>query len=63
MVSTGNALDLAINDDGFFVTCDSAGNISYTRAGSFETDKNGYIVNASGAYFLSHYLLLIHRLL
>ena len=50
LVSTGNALDLAINNDGFFVTCDSAGNISYTRAGSFETDKNGYIVNASGAY-------------
>lgn len=40
LVSTGNALDLAINDDGFFVTCDSAGNISYTRAGSFETDRH-----------------------
>ena len=50
MVSTGNALDLAINDDGFFVMCDSAGNISYTRAGSFVTDKNGYIINASGDY-------------
>ena len=50
LVSTGNALDLAINDDGFFVMCDSAGNISYTRAGSFETDKDGYIVNASGNY-------------
>lgn len=50
MVSTGNALDLAINDDGFFVMCDSAGNISYTRVGSFVTDKNGYIVNASGDY-------------
>lgn len=50
MVSTGNALDLVINDDGFFVMCDSAGNISYTRAGSFVTDKNGYIVNASGDY-------------
>ncbi|CBG87091.1 flagellar hook protein FlgE [Citrobacter rodentium] len=49
MVSTGNALDLAINNGGFFVMCDSAGNITYTRAGSFETDKNGYIVNASGA--------------
>ncbi|HGP0312673.1 flagellar hook protein FlgE [Citrobacter freundii] len=54
MVSTGNALDLAINDDGFFVMCDSAGNISYTRAGSFVTDKNGYIVNASG-YYLQGY--------
>ncbi len=50
MVSTGNALDLAINDDGFFVLCDSAGNVTYTRAGSFSTDKDGYIVNASGDY-------------
>lgn len=50
MVSTGNNLDLAINDDGFFVMCDSAGNISYTRAGSFTTDKNGYIVNSAGDY-------------
>lgn len=50
MVSTGNNLDLAINDDGFFVMCDSAGNISYTRAGSFTTDKNGYITNSAGDY-------------
>ena len=50
MVSTGNALDLAINDDGFFVLCDSAGNVTYTRAGSFNTDRDGYIVNASGDY-------------
>lgn len=50
MVSTGNALDLAINDDGFFVMRDAAGNVSYTRAGSFTTDKNGYIVNPSGDY-------------
>lgn len=50
MVSTGNALDLAINDDGFFMLCDSAGNVTYTRAGSFNTDKDGYIINASGDY-------------
>ena len=50
MVSTSNALDLAINNSGFFVMCDSAGNITYTRAGSFETDKDGYLVNASGDY-------------
>ncbi len=50
MVSTGNALDMAINDDGFFVLRDSAGNVTYTRAGSFNTDKDGYIVNASGDY-------------
>ena len=50
MVSTGNALDMAINDDGFFMLRDSAGNVTYTRAGSFNTDKDGYIVNASGDY-------------
>ncbi|WP_330983789.1 MULTISPECIES: flagellar hook protein FlgE [Enterobacterales] len=50
MLSTGNTLDLAINNDGFFIMCDSAGNITYTRAGSFVTDKDGYIVNASGDY-------------
>ncbi|WP_318373200.1 flagellar hook protein FlgE [Enterobacter sp.] len=50
MVSTGNALDLAINNDGFFVTCDSAGNVCYTRSGSFTTDKDGYIINTSGDY-------------
>lgn len=50
MVSTGNALDLAINNDGFFVTCDSAGNVTYTRAGSFTTNKDGYIVDTSGSY-------------
>ncbi|EHK0945832.1 flagellar hook protein FlgE [Citrobacter farmeri] len=48
MVSTSNALDLAINADGFFVMSDDAGNLSYTRAGSFETDKDGNIVNAAG---------------
>ncbi|MCT4704617.1 flagellar basal body protein FlgE [Enterobacteriaceae bacterium H16N7] len=50
MISTGNALDLAINNSGFFVTCDNAGNVSYTRAGSFTTDKNGYIVSSTGNY-------------
>lgn len=50
MVSTGNALDMAFNDDGFFMLRDSAGNVTYTRAGSFNTDKDGYIVNASGDY-------------
>lgn len=50
MVNTGNALDIAINDTGFFVMCDSTGNLSYTRAGAFLTDKDGYIVNTSGDY-------------
>lgn len=49
-LSTGNALDLAIDGSGFFVTCNSEGNTCYTRAGSFTTDKNGYIVDAQGNY-------------
>lgn len=49
MISTGNAMDLAINNGGFFVTTDENGNVAYTRSGAFTTDKNGYIVNSSGA--------------
>ena len=44
---TNNALDLAINGDGFFRMSDS-GAVSYTRAGSFGLDANGYISNKSG---------------
>lgn len=49
MIATGNAMDLAINNDGFFITTDANGNVSYTRSGAFTTDKDGYIVNSSGA--------------
>ena len=45
--TTSNALDLAINGQGFFRMSD-AGTITYSRNGQFQTDKNGYIVNASG---------------
>ncbi|MES2819773.1 MAG: flagellar hook protein FlgE [Pseudomonadota bacterium] len=41
---TQNALDLAINGNGFFVTSNN-GEIGYTRAGYFGTDKDGFIVN------------------
>lgn len=44
---TQNALDLAINGNGFFQTSNN-GEISYTRAGYFGTDRNGYIVNNFG---------------
>ena len=45
--TTSNALDLAINGQGFFRMSD-AGTITYSRNGQFQTDKNGYIVNAAG---------------
>lgn len=45
---TENSLDLAINGNGFFVTSNN-GAVSYTRAGYFGTDREGYIVNNTGA--------------
>lgn len=42
---TNNTLDLAINGEGFFVMRGESG-VSYTRAGAFGTDREGYIVNA-----------------
>ena len=44
---TQNALDLAINGNGFFVTSNN-GEISYTRAGYFGTDREGFMVNNFG---------------
>lgn len=45
---TDNALDLAIGGEGFFVTNDN-GARSYTRAGAFGVDNQGFVVNAQGA--------------
>ncbi len=44
---TNNTLDMAINGEGFFVLSGESGT-SYTRAGAFGTDKDGYIVNTLG---------------
>ena len=45
---TGQALDMAIDGNGFFVMSDNGSKI-YTRAGAFYSDKDGYVVNASGS--------------
>lgn len=44
---TQNALDLAINGAGFFQTSNN-GDVSYTRAGYFGTDREGFLVNNFG---------------
>lgn len=44
---TQNALDLAINGNGFFQVSNN-GALSYTRAGYFGTDRDGYIVDNFG---------------
>lgn len=46
--STGKALDLALNGKGFF-TMSNGGAFEYTRAGNFGTDRDGFVVNPSGA--------------
>jgi flagellar hook protein FlgE len=44
---TGNNLDLAINGGGFFVLNDGGTQI-YSRAGAFQVDRDGYVVNTQG---------------
>ena len=46
--ATGQALDMAIDGNGFFALNDNGSKI-YTRAGAFYSDKEGYVVNAGGA--------------
>lgn len=47
---TGNALDVAINGEGFFtVVSPLSGQTEYTRAGSFSVDGSGFIKTALGS--------------
>src|ERR1700761_7479138 len=53
--SAASTTDLAINGDGFFVVSNSptgsgAAADSFTRAGAFEPDANGFLVNDAGLY-------------
>jgi flagellar hook protein FlgE len=45
--TTGNSLDLALSGSGFF-TVSQGGAQQFTRAGSFQTDNKGFVVNAAG---------------
>jgi flagellar hook protein FlgE len=45
--SQGDPLNMAINGGGFF-RLSNGGDITYSRNGQFEKNKEGYIVNASG---------------
>lgn len=46
--TTGNPLDMAIRNEGFFVVRDQGGNEFYTRNGQFRLDTTGQIVNQQG---------------
>ena len=54
---TSSSTDLAIGGDGMFVVTPNASDYAlqeplYTRAGSFNTDKNGNLVNTAGYYLM-----------
>ncbi|GAB3308218.1 flagellar hook protein FlgE [Luteimonas notoginsengisoli] len=44
---TGKSLDLALSGQGFF-TLSNGGAMSYTRAGNFGADREGFVVNPAG---------------
>jgi flagellar hook protein FlgE len=48
VLSTGRAMDAAIQGRGFFVTKNTDGSMLYTRVGIFATDKDGYVVDSFG---------------
>lgn len=50
---TGNNLDMALSGKGFFVLDDN-GSRSFTRDGSFQVDRDGYVVSATGRRLLSY---------
>ena len=52
--NTGNVLDMGIQGQGFFVLSNN-GSLTYTRAGTFKTDKEGYVTNSDGTARLQGY--------
>ncbi|MBV9500138.1 MAG: flagellar basal-body rod protein FlgG [Acidobacteriaceae bacterium] len=48
LTQTSNPLDLAIQGQGFFQIRQPSGDLAYTRAGSFQLDRNGNVVDSSG---------------
>ena len=48
LITTQNALDLAINGDGFFQVLQPDGTLAYTRDGNFKLSATGQLVNAQG---------------
>src|SRR5580698_1466680 len=45
---TDNPLDVVIQGNGFFQVRMTSGSLAYTRDGSFQLDRNGNMVDASG---------------
>ncbi|WGS46721.1 flagellar hook protein FlgE [Burkholderia sp. JSH-S8] len=50
---TGNALDVAINGNGFFQMSNN-GVVTYSRDGTFHRDKNGFIIDSQGRNLMGY---------
>jgi flagellar basal-body rod protein FlgG len=48
LVQTGNQFDLALQGNGWFQITDANGDLSYTRAGPFNTNAQGQLVTIDG---------------
>jgi flagellar basal-body rod protein FlgG len=48
MNQTGNPLDMAIQGSGFFQVQQPSGTLAYTRAGSFQLNQTGNVVDTNG---------------
>ena len=46
--STGNATDVALNGNGFFVLSNGQGGNEFSRAGNFSLESNGNLITSSG---------------
>lgn len=51
---TGNSLDVAINGSGFFQLQMADGTTSYTRAGNFKLDRDGFIMTNANAKVMGY---------
>ncbi len=49
-IATESEFDLAINGDGWFGVTDKNGDKFYTRAGAFQKDRDGFLVDNEGNY-------------
>ena len=56
IVQSTNTLDMAISGEGFFAlkTGGNAGQIVYTRNGSFDVNDAGYIVDSNGQFLMGY---------
>lgn len=48
LIQTNNTYDVSIQGKGYFQVADSNGNVYYTRAGRFQPDANGVLVDPQG---------------